>query len=582
MKPRTNSLLVILIAACFAAANVQASGSTIVKAQPKPSPQKKAKLPVIPAAVKTRIAALQRKALSSINHSVKVSPTLQWKYGYRDGKKSNLIGRAASKALLPAAMPLLGNGYSPSDLASAYGFDQLASTNDGTAQTIAIVVAYGNTNIQTDLNSFCGQYGIPTNSVSVVYPSGAVTNADSGWAGETSLDVEWAHAMAPGANLLLVVSPDDSVANMLAAVAYASTNANVVSMSWSAPESRDLSTQYDGLFAVPGVTFVAAAGDAGAGVNWPASSTNVLAVGGTTLSTDWYGNINESAWSGSAGGISTVEQIPAWQVGWNINYGRGVPDVAYDADPYTGVSVYFTDPTLTNSGGWYVFGGTSAGTPQWAALAGRRGQLLSSNTNSLNAVLYGNANTNYSGLFNDITTGWNGYPAVLGYDLVTGLGTPVAQQIALLPNAVPSATNSPSPTPAPSPVIHHGPGGSGPSGGSTNSNNAPVVEPTPPSGNSGWDDGNWGSYGSHGNGGGNCSGYGDGSNISSTNGWKQAGGHGDGYSSSGGDAYSLLQQIWQLLNQYFGQGSSGGTSGFTNAPSTFAPVTADKVKKSWH
>jgi subtilase family serine protease len=438
---------------------------SIAATTPKPSPTPKHAHKIkVSAATVQKIAAI-KKALLKLSPASKVKPTLQWKYGWRDGRHANLIGRASKKSAIPAASASLSSGYAPADMASAYGFDQIAANGDGTGQTIAIVVAYGSSNIQNDLDTFNSQYGLAYNTVSVVYPSGQPTNSDSGWAGETTLDVEWAHAMAPGASIVVVVSPDDSLANMLNAVTYASTNANVVSMSWSTSEFSGQTT-YDPAFSVPGVTFVAASGDNGAGAAWPASSTNVLGVGGTTLTYDTNsGTVSEVAWSGSGGGVSTVETIPAYQVGQNINPGRGVPDVSYDGDPYTGVSVYFTDPTSTNVGGWFVFGGTSAGAPQWAALVADRASLGNSGTNSFNAVIYANARTNASTLFNDIVQGWNGYPALVGYDLVTGLGTPVADQVSALTDTLPVYK----------PIIKHGPGtnvptsyGSGCGGGDDN------------------------------------------------------------------------------------------------------------------
>lgn len=520
-------ILGLAITSSLAAVQLRATVPLGVKPATKAPPQKKSKLPKISPATAARINAI-KKQLPKLGSNRKVVPTLQWKYGWRDGVRSNLVGRASAKAGLPKASSTLGTGYAPSDIASAYGFDITSTNGVGNNQTIAVVVAFGNTNIQTDLNAFCSQFGLPSNAVSIAYPSGQPTNADSGWAGETSLDVEWAHAMAPGANLLLVVSPDDSITNMLSAVAYAATNANVVSMSWSTPEFAG-QTQYDGLFNVPGVTFMVASGDSGAGLNWPASSTNVVSVGGTSLSIDTNsGYVSESAWNGSGGGVSTIEQLPTWQAGWNVNSGRGVPDVAYNADPYTGVSVYFTDPSATNAGAWYVFGGTSAGAPQWAALAAVNASLGNSGTNTFDQVLYANAGNNYSGLFNDIIDGSNGYPATVGYDLVTGLGSPVANQLTTLPNALPS------PTPVPSPV----------------------------SGNGGCEGEGGGQYGG---------GYGD------DGGNENYGGYGSsGYSQNSGfngggsqNLQSLLNQLQQLLSQLAGYVSSTGGSS-TNSVTTAA------------
>jgi subtilase family serine protease len=260
------------------------------------------------------------------------------------------------------------------------------------------------------------------------------------------LDVEWAYAMAPGAKIVVVVAKDATLGNLLGAVNYAYTtvHATVVSMSWGATE---FSTEknYDSYFNHPGTSYVAASGDAGSIVDWPAVSSYVLGVGGTSLVYDSLSATvtSETGWSGSGGGISKYVQIPSYQVGFNNNAGRGVPDVSYDADPYTGFNVYLTDPG-TNLGGWYVYGGTSAGAPQWAALLARRASLGNGGSTLINTVLYSASKTNYPGLFRDITSGSSGLPAVTGYDLVTGLGSPLADKIAAL--AYPTASASPSPS----------------------------------------------------------------------------------------------------------------------------------------
>jgi subtilase family serine protease len=384
------------------------------------------------------------------------TPSLQWKYGWRDGHRSNLLGSARTNDTVPLASSTLVSGYSPAQVAHAYGFDQISSNGNGV--TIAVVVAYGSPSIQQDLNAFCSQYNLPATAIQLVYPYGKPSKSDSGWAGEATLDVEWSHAMAPGASIILVVSPDAGLGNLLSCANYAATSlhANVVSMSWGAPEFAGASF-YDGYFNVPGVSFVASSGDSGAGVLWPACSPYVLAVGGTSLQ---YNNStgkvsSEVAWSGSGGGISRQEMLPAYQLGWNVNAGRGVPDVSYVADPYTGVSVYFTDPS-TNVGGWYVFGGTSAGAPQWAALLARRAGLGNAGTLLVQTLLYGTSVTktsaSYTTLFRDITSGNNGaYPAVLGYDNVTGLGSPLANSISVLPKSLPTPTPAPATTPTPTP-----------------------------------------------------------------------------------------------------------------------------------
>jgi subtilase family serine protease len=378
-----------------------------------------------------------------------ITPPLHWKYGWRDGGRANTIGSFRKNSPLPAATATLPSGYSPAQVSAAYGFSLIDSNGDGAGQTIAIVDAYGSPTIQSDLDTFCATYGLPLTSVSVYYPQG-VPPANSGWAAETMLDVEWAHAMAPGATIAVIVSKDASINNLLAAVNYAYTtvNASVVSMSWGAGDFSGSST-YNSYFNHPGMSFVASSGDTGGVMTWPASSTNVLSVGGTSLIIDSNNTIaSESVWIGSGGGVSRYVPLPSYQVGFNNNSGRGNPDVSYVADPYTGMAVYLSDPVAKTSG-WYVYGGTSAGAPQWAALIARRNSLGNGSTTAINPILYGNAKTNYAGLFRDITSGSSGFLAVTGYDLATGLGSPVAMNIASLPSAVATPTPTPKPTPKP-------------------------------------------------------------------------------------------------------------------------------------
>ena len=203
----------------------------------------------------------------------------------------------------------------------------------------------------------------------------------------------------------------------------------------------------DSHFDKPGVTFVASSGDSGEGVQWPAVSPNVLSVGGTSLYLDGYGNrSSETSWSGSGGGISIYEGLPFYQSGWLAATGRGVPDVSCVGDPNTGVEVIFEGFLL-------VFGGTSVGAPQWAGLIALSNSLSRSRGfGPNNAALYAVASL-YSGFaidptyFYDITSGSNGLDpddfATPGYDLVTGLGSPMGQ------NLVPALTTmSPAPPPA--------------------------------------------------------------------------------------------------------------------------------------
>jgi hypothetical protein len=326
--------------------------------------------------------------------------------------------------------------YSPAQVSHGYGFDRVTlpdgSFGDGTGQTIAIVDAFDATNIATDLSVFDQQWGLPDPSFTVAMPQGQPAY-NSGWAGEISLDVEWAHAMAPGANILLVEALNNSYANLLGAVDYAAAQPGVVavSMSWGSGEfSFETSSAYDGHFAgYTNLAFVASSGDRGAPPSWPAVSPNVVAVGGTRLNLDFQGNyLSESGWRGSGGGVSPYESQPAYQNGvvTQSSTQRTSPDVAYNADPNTGVYVRFNNS-------WWSFGGTSAGAPQWAALLAIADQgraVVGSNPlgsqDTLNALysLYNSAD------FNDVTTGASTgnpqYSAGPGYDLVTGIGTPNA------------------------------------------------------------------------------------------------------------------------------------------------------------
>ena len=374
------------------------------------------------------------------------------------------------------------DGYTPAEIREAYGFTSVSAT--GAGETIAIVDAYRDPNIVSDLNVFDEKYGLsnPTlNQYSQTGGSITTVRDNASWASEIALDVEWAHAIAPGATIDLVEASSDSTANLLAAVNEARNLANVsvVSMSWGASEFAS-ETADDKYFTTPaghiGVTFVAASGDDGAaaGAEWPASSPNVLAVGGTTLTLTSSGAYSsETAWSDSEGGASIYEKTPSYQTDADIGTTRTTPDVSYDADPNTGLAVYDT----YGDNGWTVYGGTSAGTPQWAALVALADQervakgegTLDGATGTLPAIysLYssGDTSSTYTAAFHDITTGSSGgfggggfggggfggggFPhgpgmfargrgggfggnsvsATTGYDELTGLGTPKAADV---------------------------------------------------------------------------------------------------------------------------------------------------------
>jgi hypothetical protein len=340
--------------------------------------------------------------------------------------------------------------YSPAQIRHAYGFDQVAfrtSTGaavaaDGRGQTIAIVEAYDDPAALHDLQAFDAHFGLPNppsfRKVSQTGSATALPRPDVGWAQESALDVEWAHAIAPKANILLVEATDTSVPNLLRAVDYArrQPGVSVVSLSWGSAEFP-AEGSYDYHFTTPaghaGVTFVASSGDNGgrSGPVWPAVSPSVLGVGGTSLNL-LNGNYSyETGWAGSGGGVSAYLAEPAFQVGAQSSGRRTSPDVGFDANPATGFSVY--DSYGTGGTHWFVLGGTSAGAPQWAALfaianqgralAGRAP--LDGRSQTLPAVYALPASD-----FHDILSGTTSAGAArAAYDLLTGRGTPRANLV---------------------------------------------------------------------------------------------------------------------------------------------------------
>ena len=339
-------------------------------------------------------------------------------------------------------------GNTPAQIRSAYGFDVLSFASggaDGTGTTIAIVDAFDNPNIASDLHQFDLRFGLPDPVFTKVNQTGDTTMpaANAGWASEIALDVEWAHAMAPGASILLVEARSNSMTDLIAAVNYARNQPGVVaiSMSWGGSEFSG-ETTYDNTFTTPaghaGVSFFASSGDTGAPVSYPAVSPNVVSVGGTSLSTSAGVYASESGWSGSGGGLSLYEPQPSWQSGsvTQSTTKRGNPDVAYDADPTTGFAVYdsFTNGTAAP---WTQIGGTSAGAPQWAALGAivAQGRALAGlapldGRTQLLPALYSLAAADFHDITSGRSSGAPAYLATTGYDLVTGRGSPVANLLA--------------------------------------------------------------------------------------------------------------------------------------------------------
>ena len=335
------------------------------------------------------------------------------------------------------------SGITPSQMRTAYGVN-LASfagiAGDGTGRTIAIVDAYNQPNIASDLTAFDSYYGLqdPPN-FTVRNQSGGTTlpsnSAIGDWSVEITLDVEWAHVIAPNASIVLFEANSNSSSDLFAAVDAARnySGVSVVSMSFGAAESSG-NTSSNSHFTTPsghiGVTFLASTGDNGAEVEYPAASPNVVAVGGTNLNVGSSGTyFSESGWDGSGGGISNFQSLPSYQSGvvTQSSTNRCVPDIAMDADPNTGVPIYDTYDNSTSTP-WTELGGTSLAAPMWAGVIAIANQgrvqygltTLDGPSGTL-PKLYALPTSD----FHDITTGNNGYAAGVGYDLVTGRGTPI-------------------------------------------------------------------------------------------------------------------------------------------------------------
>jgi Kelch motif len=369
----------------------------------------------------------------------------------------------------PAASPEQSlSEINPQQMQAAYGvnlisFGSVKGTGQG--QTIALIDAYADPNIVGDAQTFSSFYGLPqfngsgeptlqvlteTGSSNL---SGVPEQAPGGWDVEESLDVEWAHSIAPQANIILYEANSDSIEDLVTADQTAAKTAGVsaVSNSWSTSEFSD-ETQLDSIFTTPtghqGVTFTASTGDSGPPAGWPAYSPNVVAVGGTSLDLNSSGSyLAESAWGNlpfdgaSSGGISQYEPQPSYQVG-KVNStsssSRTVPDLSMDADPSTGVPVLDTYYTS----GYFDVGGTSLASPMTAALIAiaNQGRVINGLT-TLNGqtqtlpMLYSLSSTDYhditTGLTNDAPYAANGYSASFGYDLATGLGSPIGNDFVL-------------------------------------------------------------------------------------------------------------------------------------------------------
>jgi subtilase family serine protease len=331
----------------------------------------------------------------------------------------------ASGTPLAGTTPPAG-AYGPAQFHAGYSLP----TNASTSQTIAIVDAYDDPNIASDLAVYSTYYGLPSCTTTngcfrKVNQSGGTSypSANSGWALEISLDVEVAHAICQNCKIVLVEASSNSFANLGAAENEAAAlGANVISNSWGGGEFSS-ETSYDtAYFNHPGVMITASAGDSGYGVEYPAASRYVTAVGGTTLNLNADQSYqSESVWNGTGSGCSLYEPKPSWQHDSGCSR-RTVADVSADADPNTGAAVYDTVP-YSGQSGWFQVGGTSLAAPLIGSVYALTGSASGNN--------YGSAPYAQANQLHDVTTGSNGSCSVFylcnaqaGYDGPTGLGTP--------------------------------------------------------------------------------------------------------------------------------------------------------------
>jgi len=378
----------------------------------------------------------------------------------------------------PAPLSTLTNCFTPYTLRTAYEVETLTEQGDtGKGQTVIDIVSYGSPTLQQDMQVFDQQFHLPPVNLQVLSPLGTVpfnsSNKDmAGWASETDLDVQIIHAIAPGANIIVMTSPVDEVEGtsglpqFLQLEQYAVSHhlGNIISQSWGASEvtlnnssGRQEVAQWNAFYkqatTQDGITFFSSSGDNGA-TDYsnlqatklsPTATTSfapddpwVTATGGTSL-TRQGNSTSEVAWNQSGGGFSQFFPTPSYQqllpasVQSELKGRRGVPDVAADADPLTGLAFY-------EAGTWTPAGGTSAAAPLWSGLMALADQMAGKGLGFINPTLYKLAmSSRYNLDFHDITSGNNsvnsqgvnvpGYAAVQGWDPITGLGSPNAANL---------------------------------------------------------------------------------------------------------------------------------------------------------
>jgi subtilase family serine protease len=350
---------------------------------------------------------------------------------------------AASSPVKPnvGAPPYAGYPFeTPASLACIYGLatpvagcnpNNVTAVSTAGSRAIAIVDAYHYANALADLQTYSQQFGLPiptSATLQVVFASGRQPSSNSGWEIEEALDLQMAHAMAPKATLYLVEAASSSDTDLLAAVDKAaqlvsSVGGGEVSMSWGGSEFSG-QTSYDSHFVKTNVVFFASTGDA-PGVSWPSTSTNVVAVGGTSLSRqlNTLNFLHHASWVEGGGGVSSYVARPSYQssIASTVGNARGVPDIAAVANPDTGVWVYDS-----GNGGWNIVGGTSVASPLVAGIVNASGHFYVSSAAEL-AAIYQTANTNAAN-YASAATGYCGpqasFAVAASWNLCIGVGSP--------------------------------------------------------------------------------------------------------------------------------------------------------------
>jgi len=383
-----------------------------------------------------------------------------------------------SPLLCPAQLANYQDCQTPRSMRMAYGVESLMQHGlTGKGQTVVDIVSFGSPTLQQDMDVFDRQFYLPPVKLQVLAPIGTKpfnpTNHDmAGWAGETELDVQVIHAIAPDASIVVLTSPVSEtegtigLPEFLQLEQYALNHhlGSIISQSWGASEvtlkdslGQQEIQKWDAFFkqatTQQGISFFGSSGDNGstdytdlnatvlskqATTSFPTDDPWVTSVGGTSLNRSGVSTFQETAWDHSGGGFSSFYSTPSYQktlpasIQQLLKNRRGVPDVSGDADPSTGLAIY--------AGGWQLGGGTSASAPLWAALTAIADQMAGHPLGFLNSALYKlAASGSYAQDFHDITQGNNtqnvdgtnvpGYSAVQGWDPITGLGSPNAEKL---------------------------------------------------------------------------------------------------------------------------------------------------------